>query len=85
MVIKRTEEVVEMANGNRAHCYQDYATLDELKKAADDALDEYEKDPSQQNQLAALYATAEYTYAADQREDEVLSVVFYRMVRALAS
>lgn len=66
---KRTEEVVEMPNGNRAHCYQDYATLDELKKAADDALDAYDQEPSQQNQLTALYATTEYSFAAGQREE----------------
>lgn len=69
MVIKRTEEIVEMPNGNRVHCYENHTTLDELKKAAEDALDEYEKDPSQRNQLATLYATTEVSYAAGQREE----------------
>ena len=69
MVIKRTEEIVKLENGNRIHCYDNYATLEELKKAADDALDEYEKDSSLQKQLAALYATAEYSYAAGQKEE----------------
>ena len=69
MVIKRTEEIVEMENGNRIHCYENHTTLDELKKAADEALDEHEKDPSLKNQLAALYATAEVSYAAGQREE----------------
>lgn len=32
MVIKRTEEIVEMPNGNRAHCYENHTTLDELKR-----------------------------------------------------
>lgn len=69
MVIKRTEEVVEMPNGNRAHCYENHTTLDELKKAADEALDAYDQDPSQQNQLAALYATTEHSFVAGQREE----------------
>ena len=69
MGIKRTEEVVEMPNGNRVHCYENHTTLDELKKAADEALGEYEKDPSVKNQLATLYATAEVSYAAGQREE----------------
>lgn len=69
MVIKRTEEVVEMPNGNRVHCYENHTTLDELKKAADEALGEYEKEPSLKNQLATLYATAEVSYAAGQREE----------------
>lgn len=69
MVIKRTEEIVEMENGNRIHCYENHTTLDELKKAADEALDAYEKDPSQQNQLAVLYATTEHSFAAGQREE----------------
>ena len=34
MVIKRTEEVVEMPNGNRVHCYENHTTLDELNTAA---------------------------------------------------